>query len=70
MLERDAQLGVEVFDEVRDHAAWEDLAVPGSPYAVVLGLDGTVLAKGTFNSFAQLESLVEAAQQRAEAARV
>ena len=70
VLERDAQLGVEVFDEVRDRAAWDDLAVPGSPYGVVLGLDGTVLAKGTFNSFAQLESLVEAAQQRAEAARV
>jgi hypothetical protein len=44
--------------------------VPGSPYAVVLGPDGTVLAKGTFNSFAQLESVLGAAEQRAEAARV
>ena len=69
-LGRDPQLGVRTFDEVADHDAWQDLAVPGSPYAVVLGLDGTVLAKGTFNSFAQLESVVAAAQQRHEAARV
>jgi hypothetical protein len=69
-LGRDPQLAVSTFDEVADHDAWEDLAVPGSPYAVVLGLDGTVLAKGTFNSFAQLESVVAAAQERHEAARV
>jgi hypothetical protein len=69
-LARDPLLDVEVFDEVADHDVWEDLAVPGSPYAVVLGLDGTVLAKGTFNSFAQLESVVGAAERRVEAARV
>ena len=30
---------------------------PGSPFAVALDADGTVLAKGTFNSGAQLESV-------------
>jgi hypothetical protein len=69
-LARDPRLDVQVFDEMADHDVWEDLAVPGSPYAVVLGPDGTVLAKGTFNSFAQLESVLGAAEQRAEAARV
>ena len=36
------------------------LGVPGSPYAVVLAPDGEVLAKGTFNSLYQLESLLGA----------
>jgi hypothetical protein len=54
--------GVELvtFDEHEDADAWESLAVPGSPYAVVLDEDGIVLAKGTFNSLYQLESLVGA----------
>jgi methylamine utilization protein MauE len=54
--------GVELvtFDEHRDADAWESLAVPGSPYAVVLDADGIVLSKGTFNSLYQLESLVGA----------
>ena len=39
-----------------DAAAWLALDVPGSPYAVALDRDGTVLAKGTFNNLAQLES--------------
>jgi hypothetical protein len=38
--------------------------VPGSPYAVALGLDGTVLAKGTFNSLGQLESVLATAERR------
>jgi hypothetical protein len=38
--------------------------VPGSPYAVALDLDGTVLAKGTFNNLAQLESVVATAERR------
>ena len=37
---------------------WRSLAIPGSPYAVVLSADGDVLAKGTFNSLYQLESLL------------
>jgi hypothetical protein len=38
--------------------------VPGSPYAVVLAADGVVLAKGTFNSLYQLESLLSYAMTR------
>jgi hypothetical protein len=49
------------FDEEADAEAWQALAVPGSPYAVALGPDGVVLAKGTFNSLYQLESVVAAA---------
>lgn len=60
-------LAVRVFDEERDRDAWEELAVPGSPYAVAMDLDGTVRAKGTFNSLAQLASVVAAAERRAEA---
>ena len=37
---------------------------PGSPYAIALDLDGTVLAKGTFNSLAQLESVLATAERR------
>jgi hypothetical protein len=52
------------FDEVRDAGAWTAADVPGSPYAVALGADGTVLAKGTFNTPAQLESVLAAAERR------
>jgi hypothetical protein len=38
--------------------------VPGSPYAVALDADGTVLAKGTFNNLAQLESILAAGERR------
>ena len=51
---RDPLVALRTFDEHRDAAAWRALDVPGSPYAVALGLDGTVLAKGTFNSLGQL----------------
>ena len=63
-LGRDPLLALEQFEEVADAAAWADLDVPGSPYAVVLDLDGTVLAKGTFNSLGQLESVVATAERR------
>ena len=53
------------FDEVEDADAWALADVPGSPFAVALGADGTVLAKGTFNSGAQLESVLAAAERRA-----
>jgi hypothetical protein len=55
---------VEVFDEVADSAAWKAMNVPGSPYAVVTDLDGIVLAKGTFNNLAQLESVLATGQRR------
>ena len=52
------------FDEVEDAAAWLALDVPGSPYAVALDSQGTVLAKGTFNNLAQLESILAAGERR------
>lgn len=72
-LRRDPLLAVEVFDELQDAAVWRALQIPGSPYAVVLALDGTVLAQGTFNSARQLEALVatgEARQRAPEPAHV
>lgn len=63
-LARDPLLAVERFDEHADAAVWRALAIPGSPYAVVLALDGTVLSQGTFNSVRQLESLVATAEAR------
>ena len=37
---------------------WSELEIPGSPFAVALDREGTVLAKGTFNNLAQLESVL------------
>jgi hypothetical protein len=65
---RDPMVTLHTFDEQRDAAAWRALDVPGSPYAVALGLDGTVLAKGTFNSLGQLESVLATAERRAREA--
>jgi hypothetical protein len=61
----DAIVAVRRFDERRDAAVWRALDIPGSPYAVALGLDGMVLAKGTFNSPDQLESVLATAERRA-----
>ena len=58
------------FDEVRDADAWAAADVPGSPFAVALDADGTVLAKGTFNTGSQLESVLAAAERRRGVARV
>jgi len=60
LLGNDPDVELATFDEHEDADAWEALAVPGSPYAVVLDADGVVLSKGTFNSLYQLESLVSA----------
>ena len=60
LLGNDPGVELAVFDEHDDADAWHALAVPGSPYAVVLDADGVVLSKGTFNSLYQLESLVGA----------
>ena len=54
----DPRLTLREFDEVRDADAWTAADVPGSPFAVALDADGTVLAKGTFNTGAQLESVL------------
>src|SRR5439155_15057074 len=66
---RDPRLSVRRFDEVADAAAWAAADVPGSPFAVALDADGTVLAKGTFNTGAQLESVLAAAERRRGAVR-
>ncbi|MCA1689913.1 MAG: hypothetical protein LC720_05605, partial [Actinobacteria bacterium] len=52
------------FDEHADADVWADLGVPGSPYAVVLDREGSVRAKGTFNSGGQLEGLLASAERR------
>jgi hypothetical protein len=57
------------FDEVRDAGAWAAADVPGSPFAIALGSDGSVLAKGTFNTGAQLESVLATAERRRGAVR-
>ena len=63
-LARDPRVTLRTFDEVRNAAAWAAADVPGSPFAVALDADGTVLAKGTFNTGAQLESVLAAAERR------
>jgi hypothetical protein len=58
LIASDPEIELELFDEEADADAWRALAVPGSPYALVLSADGDLLAKGTFNSLYQLESLL------------
>jgi hypothetical protein len=62
-------VAVRTFDEVEDADAWAAADVPGSPFAIALDADGTVLAKGTFNTGAQLESVLAAAERRRGAVR-
>ena len=70
LLARDPLLAVRSFDEVADADVWRSLDVPGAPYAIAFGLDGTVMAKGTFNTLPQLEGIAAAAERRErEAAR-
>jgi hypothetical protein len=57
-------VAVEQFDEAADADIWSELEIPGSPYAVALDAGGTVLAKGTFNNLAQLESVLATAGRR------
>jgi hypothetical protein len=60
----DPLVAVGIFHELADAAIWAQAAAPGSPYAVALDLEGVALAKGTFNSLAQLESIVATARAR------
>jgi hypothetical protein len=62
--ERDPRVVLRRFDEVEHADVWALADVPGSPFAVAVGADGTVLAKGTFNSGGQLESVLAAAERR------
>jgi hypothetical protein len=66
---RHPHVALRTFDEVEDAAAWAAADVPGSPYAVAIDAAGTVLAKGTFNSGAQLESVLATAERRRGAFR-
>jgi hypothetical protein len=61
---KDPLVAVGVFDEAADAELWRRLGVPGSPFAIALDDRGTVLAKGTFNSLAQLESVLATAERR------
>jgi hypothetical protein len=63
-LRHEPGLAVRVFDEQADADAWSALKVPGSPFAIAHEADGTVLAKGTFNDLAQLESVAATAERR------
>jgi hypothetical protein len=60
----DPRIAVGVFDEVAEADLWRSLAIPGSPFALALDGEGKVLAKGTFNNLAQLESVVATAERR------
>jgi hypothetical protein len=64
VLSRDPLIAVASFSEEAEPRAWSAAAVPGSPFAVALDLEGTVLAKGTFNNLAQLESVLNTAEHR------
>jgi hypothetical protein len=64
VIERDPVVAVETFEENADGAVWAELEIPGSPFAIALDRDGTVLAKGTFNNLAQLESVLATAGRR------
>jgi hypothetical protein len=58
------RFGAAIYDEVADAGMWAQANVPGAPFAVALAGDGTVLAKGTVNTRAQLASVVAAANGR------
>jgi hypothetical protein len=63
-LRSESGIAVSTHDELAQAEAWSSLEVPGSPFAIAHDPDGTVLAKGTFNDLAQLESVVATAIRR------
>jgi HPt (histidine-containing phosphotransfer) domain-containing protein len=46
------------------------LAIPGTPYVIVVDRLGIVRSKGTVNNLEQLEGLVDTAEQRIDEDRV
>jgi hypothetical protein len=64
----DPRVSVARFDEAAEAELWRSLGIPGSPFALALDRQGTVLAKGTFNNLAQLESVLATAERRERAA--
>ena len=67
LVPRAERLGAKIIDEAAGTAHWSAANVPGAPFAVALAGDGTVLAKGTVNTPAQLHSVAGAAGARARA---
>ena len=63
-LRSEPSLSVATFEESADSEVWEALGIPGAPYAIAMDASGTVLAKGTFNNLAHLESIVATAERR------
>lgn len=63
-LAREPILVAASFEESDDAEIWERLGIPGSPFALAVDRAGTVLAKGTFNNLAQLETVLAAAERR------
>ncbi len=63
-LRREPSLSVLTFEETADSDVWDALGIPGVPYAIAMDTAGTVLAKGTFNNLAQLESVIATAERR------
>ena len=63
-LRREPSLSVMTFEETADSDVWDALGIPGVPYALAMDTEGTVLAKGTFNNLAQLESVIATAERR------
>jgi hypothetical protein len=63
-LGRDPHVSLVELDEVRDAEQWRRLEIPGSPFAIAIDVGGRVLAKGTFNSLPQLESVLATAERR------
>lgn len=60
----DPIVALATFEERAEAATWERLRIPGSPFAVAVDREGAVLAKGTFNNLAQLETVLAAAERR------
>ena len=65
---QDPRVAVARFDEVAEAELWRSLEIPGSPFALAFDREGTVLAKGTFNNLAQLESVLATAERRGQPA--
>jgi hypothetical protein len=51
-------------EDAEGRALHEEYAVPGTPYAVYVGLDGSVRAKGAVNTLEQLEGLIATGRRR------
>ena len=55
---------METFEEGDEAEVWGELAIPGARSPSPSIPTGVVLAKGTFNNLAQLESVVATAERR------